>query len=119
MQTIIKESSLKLALFEEAYLQKKLAAVEKMIDPADTLASAEIEVERTTRHHRQGKIFRAEINLQTALGKFRVEAYGDSVSTALDYMKDEIQVELARKKDKIIMQTRAGGRRAKDLLHKR
>ena len=100
MRTAIKETHLKLLPAQMRHLERAVAAVEKLLDPSDTLAAADIEIERTTRHHRRGKIFRAEINLRASLGSFRAEAHGESVAAAIDGMKDEIVQQLTEKKDK-------------------
>ena len=102
LRSTIKETNLRLLPTQARYLDRKLKAVEKLLHPDDTLAAADIEVERTTRHHRQGEIFRAEINLRTAQGTFRAEAFGESVMAAIDAVKDEVVRQLAQKKDKSI-----------------
>ena len=98
------------------YLERKLKAVEKLLRPDDTLAAADIEVERTTRHHRQGEIFRAEINLRATGGNFRAEAYGESVTVAIDAVKDEIVRQVTQKKDQFITSRKRAPRKLKEGL---
>ncbi|MDZ4284518.1 MAG: HPF/RaiA family ribosome-associated protein [Patescibacteria group bacterium] len=98
------------------YLERKLKAVEKLLRQDDTLAAADVEIEQTTRHHRQGEIFRAEINLRAAQGSFRAEAHGESVIAAIDAMKDEITRQLAQKKDKSIALRKKGAHQMKEVL---
>ncbi len=117
MRTSIKETSLRLLPTQTRYLERKLAAVEKLLRQDDTLAAADVEIERTTRHHRQGKVFRAEINLRAVQGNFRAEAYGESVMAAIDAVKEEITRQLAQKKDKSIALRKKGAQKVKQELH--
>ena len=98
------------------YLQPRLEAIERLIDPSDTTAMCNVEVGRITEHHQEGKVFRAEINITTVGGAFRATAVKDSLTEAIDEVKDEIMQELRRHKDKQGSLLRRGGRRIKDLL---
>ena len=100
----------------EEYLSKKLVALEKFIDSTDTGAQAEVELENTTKHHRSGTIFRAEINLHIAHGDFRAEETAEDLYSAIDLMKDEIVRVVTEHKDKERTRARKGAHEAKDLL---
>jgi ribosomal subunit interface protein len=100
MRIAIKETRVQLSPLEARYLARKLAAVEKLVHADDELAAADVEIERTTRHHRRGDVFRAEINLRAALGSFRAEAFAETTPAAIDGMKDEIVRQLTERKDK-------------------
>jgi ribosomal subunit interface protein len=96
------------------YLDKKLMALEKLIDPKDTSALAAVEIERITKHHRKGKIYRAEINLHTAAyGSLRAEGSGEIFEAAIDEMKQDILRELRTSKSKLISSSRSGFREIK------
>ena len=80
------------------YVDKILAAIEKHVELDDTSVLADIEVGKTSHHHRSGDIFRAEVNLHTRLGTFRAVSETSDLYAAIDDVKDEISQMLASKK---------------------
>ncbi len=81
-----------------SYVDKILMTIEKHVDADDTSAIADIEVGKTTHHHKSGDIFRAEVNLRTRIGTFRAVAETPDLYAAIDEVKDEIANVLASKK---------------------
>lgn len=94
MRRKIKTSNLNLNPGIEEYLDKRLEAIEKIVDVSNPTLLAEIELARTTRHHQSGDIFRAELNLALDGEQFRAEAESADLNSAIDAMKDEILNEL-------------------------
>jgi ribosomal subunit interface protein len=99
------------------YLSKKLTAIEKFIDLGDDSAVCNIEVAKTTNHHRSGDFFRAEINLEWSGEQYYSAVEKDDLYAAIDEMKDQIVAELSRSKDKHDTLLRDGGKEAKEILH--
>lgn len=65
------------------------------------------EVERTTRHHKTGDIFRAEAQIRLpGASRVRAEAVSWDLHQAIDEVKDELQRQLKRYKGKMISQRR-------------
>lgn len=62
--------------------------------------SLSIEVERTTRHHRKGKIFRAEANLSAGKKSLYAEAFGETLNEAIDLLKEALEQEIKKFKGK-------------------
>jgi ribosomal subunit interface protein len=81
-----------------SYVDKILVAIEKHVDMSDTSILADIEVGKTSHHHKSGDIFRAEVNLHTRLGTFRAVSETGDLYSAIDDVKDEISQMLASKK---------------------
>lgn len=81
-----------------SYVDKILIAIEKHVDMSDTSILADIEVGKTSHHHKSGDIFRAEVNLHTRLGSFRAVSETGDLYSAIDDVKDEISQMLASKK---------------------
>lgn len=81
-----------------SYVDKILTAIEKHVDIDDTSVLADIEVGKTSHHHKSGDIFRAEVNLHTRLGTFRAVSETGDLYAAIDDVKDEISQMLASKK---------------------
>ena len=75
--------------------------IEKIINIPDVDAlKCDIEIGKITEHHRQGNIFRAEINL-TIIGDYlRAVGQGETIFSALDEAYDEIKREIVHFKDK-------------------
>ena len=97
------------------YCREKLSHLEKLL-AEDESASTEVELGKTTRHHKHGEIFRAEVNLHTAGRRFRSEAVAEDLYAAIDEAKDELSTEVKRYRKKQGTLLRRGGRRVKDLL---
>jgi ribosomal subunit interface protein len=81
-------------------IDKVVASIDKYVDPSDTSALVDIEVGKTTNHHRSGEIFRAEINFHSRIGSLRSESEKEDLYVALVEAKDEIIESLRSKKSK-------------------
>ena len=99
------------------YLEKKLAHVEKLLEE-DPSAIAQVEVGKSTRHHKTGNFYEAKIQLHASGQDVTAVALGESVYAAIDGMKDELTRELTAHKDKNLTQVKKGGRLFKRLFHK-
>lgn len=117
MKISIKATNTRLSDTVDDYIRKRLLSIEKLIDASDTSARSDVEVELTTRHHKSGPIFRAEINLHIAGHDFRAEAIAEKLFDAVDEVKTEMVKELRRYKDKKTEQARRGGAMLKDMMH--
>ena len=60
----------------------------------------EIELAKTTAHHKGGDVFRAEINFTAGGVHFRSEATKEDLFMAIDEAKDEMSRELSKLKNK-------------------
>lgn len=96
-----------------SYVEGKLAAIERIVDPRDTSVHADLEVGKTTKHHQHGSIFRAEINLHLAGSNLRAVAEEEDLYAAIDAMKDDIVRQLHKVKTKRTDVARRGARSAK------
>lgn len=98
-----------------SYCRDKLANLEKLL-AGDESALMEVELGKTTRHHKHGEIFRTEVNLRTAGRSFRSEATAEDLYATVDEVKDELFTEVKRYRKKRGALLRWGGRLVKDLL---
>ena len=98
------------------YLDKRLVSLSKLIDLEDPAVLLDVELGRTTRHHQTGDVFRAEINIHRGSETFRAVAETESLTAAIDLMRDEIAGELTSGKGKKQSLLRRGGLMAKQLL---
>lgn len=109
MTVTIKGTNLDLTLPLKKYAEYKILALAKFFPG---LTQARIELERTTKHHHKGEVWRAEANISGPQHLFRAEAMANDIYAAIDAMKDELKHELHALKEKRVRLVRRA-RRAK------
>jgi ribosomal subunit interface protein len=68
--------------------------------------NAWVEIGRQTLHHRKGPVFRAECQIELPKNSIRAEAVSDDLRSAIVEIKDELQRELKKLKEKTITKRR-------------
>lgn len=99
-----------------SYLEKRLQSLDKFIDGNDSTIIIDVELGRTTKHHQNGDIFFAEINIHRGKEAFRALSNRPDLNSAIDDMHDEIARELTTRKGKKLSLTRRSGQLAKAIL---
>ena len=97
------------------YLYKKLEHLNKFLDSKDESVLCEVELGKTTRHHKGGDVFRTEINLHIAGKNLRAVSETDELFASIDIAKDEMARELQLNKDKKVSLLKKGGAKIKNL----
>lgn len=87
------------------YVQKKIEAVEKMLD--DTV-DAEIEFGKDKKG-----FYRVEVMIKTPKDLFRSEQVSESIEGSVDIIEEELKEQIRHKKDKLATMARRGGRSIK------
>ena len=100
----------------EDYVNKKTAMLEKHLRSLDSDALVSVEVAKTTRHHKSGDIFKAEIKVRAGGRNYYASAEKPDLYAAIDDVKDEMQRELANSKEKSGTLLRRGGAKIKAML---
>ena len=98
------------------YTAKKITQLEKFVNAADTSASVDVEVGKTTNHHQAGDVFRAEFNLFVGGKQYNAVSEKEDLYAALDDVKDEVAHELSKSKTRKRDLMRRGGARIKDIV---
>lgn len=98
------------------YFDKKIEALDKVMDLNDPSATCQAELGRTTNHHKSGEIYRAEINIRKDGKHFRAVSEQESLMEAMDEVKDEILRELKNYKSKQTTLVRRGGAAIKRMI---
>ena len=99
------------------YIEKKLAMLDKFFrDRGDVLVN--IEVGKTTQHHKSGEIFRAEIQILADKETYYAVAETEDLYASIDKVKDEIVRELTSNRKKLLRLFRKGGAKIKTLLRR-
>ncbi|MCI5108316.1 MAG: ribosome-associated translation inhibitor RaiA [Candidatus Pacebacteria bacterium] len=117
MNINIKATNIDLAPTLKEYVEKKLSHIEdKLIDNNQGGVSCDVEVGKTTRHHKHGDIYRAEFNLHIAGKFYRTEEEESNLYAAIDKAKDELFRTVKRDKKKTIKRNRRGMLKIKNIL---
>ena len=84
------------------YIQKRVGGLTKYLKrfDEDTLL-AEVEVARTTQHHRSGNVYYAEVNLTVPGKLLRATHKAEDIRAAIDKVRDILQREIRKYKDQI------------------
>lgn len=119
MRITLRQHNFKVTPAFEAYVRQKIVLpVERLLADGDTgdLPIFNIEVERTTRHHRKGQVYRMEANITIGKKILRAEATDEDPRAACDLLEEELKREIRTFKNKSRVLVRRGGRMAKDAL---
>lgn len=116
MQINIKGTNIELTDSLRDYLDKKLEGLEEFTDSNKEEAIAQVELAKTTNHHRSGDIFRAELNIRVHGKQLRAVSETEDLHSSIDKVKDEIFREVKKHKDKRRSLIRRGGHRVKNMM---
>lgn len=115
MKVQIKATGIELIDSIEDYVNKKVGHLEKYFrDPDSAIIS--VEVARTTRHHKSGDIFKAEILIRAGGKEYYALSEKNDLYAAIDDAKDEAARELVSFKEKGKTLLRKGGAKFKNLI---
>ena len=116
MNINIKATGIALTPAISDYVYKKISSVEKYLSKKGPTASAQVEVGKTTKHHKSGDVFKAEVRLiGGGLDMYAVEEAED-LYAAIDLVEAEITRGILKTKGRHIQLLRRGQRAIKDLM---
>ena len=115
INTKIKVTNMELTDVIQTYAEEKMSSVERLLGK-DSDALIEIELEKTTNHHKQGDIFRAEANVTIEGKLYRVEATKDDLYAAVDKVKKELFRTVRRRKNRHTAMVRRGSQAIKGMM---
>lgn len=98
MQTRIKTTDFEMPAATAAYLNDKIASLERLIH--DAAARCEIEIGRAAGRPHHGHIWKAEIVINQLGERFYAAAHEESVHAAIDIAKDDMLRQLRKGKGK-------------------
>ena len=114
MKINLKATGIELTPAISDYATRKISAIEKYLADPDS-ATAYVEVGKSTKHHKQGPYFRAEVRVS---GNFYAKHEAEDLYAAIDLVRDEIAHELTHAKDKRLKLVRRGGRVIKNIMRR-
>lgn len=101
------------------YVEKSINHLDKFIDPnCKELPMCYIEIGKTTNHHKNGELFKAEFTIKIGKKTLRVEVQEEDLYAALDKTTEEMAEELKAFKDKKISLIRRIGAKLKPMIKK-
>ena len=98
MNINIKATNMELTGAISDYVNKRLSGIEKFTKDGEMIAY--IEVGKTTNHHKQGDVFRAEFNIEISGIKFYTFSEKEDIYEAIDDAKKEIVRQINNNKEK-------------------
>lgn len=98
------------------YLSDKLESLSKLVDKHDPNAICEVNLERTTKHHKEGAIYYGEINLSVKGERLRAQETREDLYTAIDAVKDTIINDFKQYKERKQTLVRRGAQQIKKLV---
>ncbi len=115
MKINLKATGIELTPEISEYVEKKVLSLEKYFrNNPDVLL--QVEVGKSTQHHKHGDIFRAEVHVSgQGLDLYAASEEAD-IRAAIDAVKDDLAHKLTHEKGKREALYRRGGRRVKDMM---
>jgi putative sigma-54 modulation protein len=114
MKINVKATNITLTPSISDYIDKKLGMLEKFFEGREVLAS--VEVGKTTRHHKSGDFFRAEIHLTAGGEDYYSVSETDDLYASIDEVKDEIAQIITSSRNKSMSLVRRGGAQIKNIM---
>ncbi len=104
MKIHIKATNLDLTPSIREYTEKKIGSLDKFLERFEKEGEVEIfvEVARTTKHHKSGEVFYAEATFSLGKKVFRAEDTDEDIRVAVDKLRDKLQQEIKKYKEKKI-----------------
>lgn len=123
MKIVIKVKDIKLNQDMIAWIEKKLNSLEKfagifqgkdyVFKGGKPKVEMWLEIGRETTHHRKGQIYQAEAQLRFPGKSIRSSASSENLRAAVTIIKDELQEQFKKYKDKRAAQIKRGARKFK------
>ncbi len=106
MEIKIKATNVVLTSYLTKLVDQKIKKVEKLFPDMPDLM-IEVELEKTTRHHQKGDLFRAEVQIEVPGGKLlRAVSKKEDFRSALTEVKEELQLQIKKYKEKVSLEKR-------------
>ena len=103
MRITIKAKNLELTEELQNFIEEKIGSLKKFVKilkeergEGKTLAEAFVEVEKETRHHKKGKIFKAEAQISLPGKILMAQARGEDLPGIVVKLKDALQQEIKK-----------------------
>src|SRR3989344_5325056 len=116
MKINIKATGIELTQAISDYVYKKVSSIEKYINKEHIDTVAQVEVGKSTHHHKAGNIFRAEVRIIGGGLDLYAVSEKEDLYAAIDLVKDEVVQSLLQSKGKRETLTRRGAEMMKSMM---
>jgi ribosomal subunit interface protein len=99
MNINIKATNMELTGAISDYVNKRLSGIEKFVKEGDRVI-VYVEVGKTTNHHKQGDVYRAEFNIEISGTKYYTFSEKEDLYEAIDDAKGEVVRQITSNKDR-------------------
>jgi len=105
MKIDVKATNLELTPAIQEYIQTKIGSLSHFLKrfEAESEIKIFVEIARTTRHHKSGNVFCADANFSIGKKLLRAEHSDWDIRVAIDKVKDKLQQEIKKYKEKKII----------------
>ncbi len=114
MNTTFKAVNMELTEAIKDYAMKRVEPLSKFVESDHALLA--IEVMQTTKHHKQGEIFRTEMNLSGGKMNVRAVSQKEDLYASIDDAKEELMRVLISRKEKSTTLFRRGASKFKSMV---
>lgn len=111
----ITSTNLSVSPVVEDYVSKKIKSIEKFLNTKEQ-ALCEVELAKTTNHHKSGDIYMAEVNITSDGKQYFVSVEKDDLYAAIDEMRDEVEKVIISRRKKFTSSFRRGAAKLKDAI---
>ena len=111
----IKATNISLTPAISEYVEKRISTLEKFYKEDEEIV-INVEVGKTTEHHKSGDIFRAEIHIRSRGNEYYASAETEDLYASIDQVKDNIVRELTSTRKRAMRLIRKSGAKIKNLL---
>jgi putative sigma-54 modulation protein len=115
MNINIKTTGISLTPSISDYVSKRMESVKRFLEN-DPSAICDFEVGKTTEHHKNGDIFRAEAHIVAAKRDIYAESEQTDLYAAIDSVRDEVMRRLSVDKVRRLSSIRRGGAIVKNMI---
>ena len=115
INTNIKATNMELTGAINDYVNKRLDGIKKFIKETDKVI-VQVEVGKTTNHHKQGDVFRAEFNVEISGTEFYTFSEKEDLYAAIDDAKEEIVRQITNNKNRKQTLFKRGAKSVKKML---
>ena len=115
MKINIKATNISLTPAISEYIEKKINTLNKFYKEDEEII-INVEVGKTTEHHKSGDIFRAEIHIRSRGNEYYASAETEDLYATIDQVKNNIVRELTSTRKRAMRLIRKGGSGIKNIL---
>lgn len=117
MKITVRASGIELTPAISSYVEKKISSIEKYLNKENVdTALAQVEVGKSTHHHKSGNVFRAEVHITGGGLDLYAVSKMDDLYAAIDMVKDEMVHNMLQLKGKRETLTRKGAKIMKNAM---